>query len=104
MPYLRFTGFPKQELHQVTPALIDTFSSIVNIPKKKVKIERIQSEGIANCPLTVEILMFQRDQSTHDAIARDLNHLLEECGYANIHIFFVILSPSLYYKQGKALE
>ncbi|WP_054708271.1 DUF1904 family protein [Bacillus sp. JCM 19041] len=104
MPYLRFSGFPKQELQQLAPAIIDAFSSIVNIPKRKVKIERIQSEEIANCPLTVEILMFQRDQSIHDAIAHDLNHLLEECGYTNIHIFFVILSPSLYYKQGKAIE
>jgi Domain of unknown function (DUF1904) len=40
----------------------------------------------------------------HDQLVAKLHQLLEEKGFSNTHIFFILLSPSLYYKNGQPLE
>ena len=44
-------------------------SGIVQIPQEIVKIELLPYQIITNTPLSVEILMFQRSQEIHDAVA-----------------------------------
>lgn len=39
-----------------------------------------------------------------DALASMIYKKLYEYGYKNPHIYFVILNPSLYYKEGKSLN
>ncbi|NBD23266.1 DUF1904 family protein [Paenibacillus glycinis] len=103
MPFLRFKGFTTAFLKQLTPSLVEEFSKLVRIPKDIVKIEQLDIQVITNTPRSVEILMFQRAQEMHDAIAAKLNRMLMDLGYDNVHIFFIILSPALYYKEGKPL-
>jgi Domain of unknown function (DUF1904) len=103
VPFLRFKGFTASFLKQITPSLVEEFSCLVKIPKDIVKIELLNIETITNTPRSLEIMMFQRAQDMHDAIASKLNRMLTEFGYDNVHIFFVILSPGLYYKEGKSL-
>ncbi|ERI08713.1 hypothetical protein HMPREF0083_03220 [Aneurinibacillus aneurinilyticus ATCC 12856] len=104
MPFLRFKGFDRNLLKTISPTLIEEFSHIVNIPKDIVKIELLTVEQITNTPPSLEILMFQREQEKHDALAATLYSMLKEHGYTNVHIFFVILTPSLYYKEGQPLK
>lgn len=104
MPYLRFKGFPEVFLEELTPQVVEEFAEIVQIPKEIVKIESLPYQIITNTPLSVEILMFQRAQETHDAIAARIHDILSEHGYPNVHIFFVILKRNLYYKEGRPLE
>lgn len=103
MPYLRFKGFPTDFLRSVAPRVVEEFAQIVHIPNEKVKIESLVTEAITQVPLSVEILMFPRKQDVHDAAASMLNRLLLEHGYENVHIFFVILNPLVYYKNGEPL-
>lgn len=103
MPYLRFKGFQDQALERVAPVIVEEFAYIVNVPEEKVKIELLQVQQITNSPLSVEILMFQREQEMHHAVAAKINDILVEAGFPGVHIFFVILSPQLYYKEGKPL-
>jgi len=103
MPFLRFKGFDKQVIEQLSPSIIEKFSNIVSIPADIVKIELLHAEPVANSPLSVEILMFQREQHVHDSIAAMIYEQLSEYGFKP-HIFFVILTPSLYYKEGKPLQ
>ncbi|UUZ85372.1 DUF1904 domain-containing protein [Paenibacillus sp. P26] len=91
-------------IEQIAPFITEQFSDLVGIPRDIVKIELFHVEPITNSPLTVEILMFQREQEIHDAVASMIHTKLCDCGYPNPHIFFVILSPSLYYKEGKPLN
>lgn len=104
MPYIRFKGFPEVFLEEITPIVVDEFSEIVQIPKEMVKIEGLPYNIITNTPLSVEILMFQRSQDTHNAIAARINDILSKRGYLNVHIFFIILQRNLYYKEGRPLE
>ncbi|KLU64178.1 hypothetical protein DEAC_c38110 [Desulfosporosinus acididurans] len=104
MPFLRFKGFEKSIVKKISPFIIDEFSNIVSIPRDMVKIELLHVEQVANSPLSVEIFMFQRQQKEHDALASMIYKKLYEYGYKNPHIFFVILTPSLYYKEGKPLN
>lgn len=104
MPYLRFKGFSEVFLEEITPTVVETFAGIVQIPKEIVKIEQLPYRIITNTPLSVEILMFQRSQETHDAVAASIHEILSERGYRNVHIFFVILNRNLYYKEGRPLE
>ncbi|MFC4812641.1 DUF1904 family protein [Paenibacillus sp. GCM10023250] len=104
MPFLRFKGFPTSFLKQLAPPLVEEFAKLVRIPKEIVKIEQLDIQIITNTPRSVEILMFQRAQELHDAIATKMHRMLADLGYENVHIFFVILSPSLYYKEGKPLS
>ncbi|KOP68692.1 hypothetical protein AMS62_28250 [Bacillus sp. FJAT-18019] len=104
MPYLRFKGFPEVFLEELTPQVVEEFAGIVHIPKEIVKIESLPYQIITNTPLSVEILMFQRSQEIHDAIAASIHNILSEHGYRNVHIFFVILQRNLYYKEGRPLE
>ncbi|MFE5323632.1 DUF1904 family protein [Paenibacillus sp. NPDC056579] len=103
MPYLRFKGFPTDVLRTIAPRVVEEFAHIVNISNEKVKMESLVTEAITQVPLSVEILMFPRKQEVHDAAASMLNRLLQEQGYDNIHIFFVILDPKVYYKNGEPL-
>jgi hypothetical protein len=104
MPFLRFKGFEKNFLKQISPLLIEQFSDIANIPREIVKIELLDVEQITDTPLSVEIFMFQREQKKHDALASKMYSILSEYGYKNVHIFFIILTPSLYYKEGRPLK
>ncbi|WP_028595026.1 DUF1904 family protein [Paenibacillus assamensis] len=104
MPFLRFKGFDKSIIEQVSPAIIEKFSNIVDIPREIVKIELLHVDQITNSPLSVEIYMFQREQEIHDAVASMIYAKVSDYGCQHPHIFFVILSPSLYYKEGKPLN
>jgi len=104
MPYLRFKGFPTDMLRAIAPRVIEEFAQIVHIANEKVKIESLVTEAITQVPLSVEIFMFPRKQEVHDAAAAMLNRLLLEYGFDNIHIFFVILNPQVYYKNGEPLS
>ncbi|CAG7599187.1 hypothetical protein PAESOLCIP111_00291 [Paenibacillus solanacearum] len=104
MPYLRFKGFQREALERMSPLIVDEFAYIVNIPKEKVKIELLPVMQITHSPLSVEIQMFQREQETHDALASAMNRLFDEFGCHHVHIYFVILYPTLYYKEGKPLK
>ncbi|QHT61473.1 DUF1904 family protein [Paenibacillus lycopersici] len=103
MPFLRFKGFTASFLKQITPSVVEEFAHIVKIPQEIVKIELLDIRIITNTPRSLEIHMFQRAQEIHDAVAFNMYRILQEFGYDNVHIFFVILSPALYYKEGKPL-
>lgn len=104
MPFLRFTGFDKTALQELAPALISRFSDIANIPEEIIKLERTLVEPIANSPLSVEIRMFQREQEKHDAIAAMIHDLLHAHGHHHVHIYYILLNPALYYKEGVPLK
>ncbi|MEI7025485.1 DUF1904 family protein [Paenibacillus sp. y28] len=104
MPFLRFSGFQNRFLQNIAPQLIEEFSRLVHIPQEKVKIELAAIEAITNSPRSVEILMFPRAQEIHDAIASKMNALLQQFGYENVHIYFVMLAPTLYYMEGRPLQ
>ncbi|MBM7563153.1 hypothetical protein JOC55_000085 [Paenibacillus sacheonensis] len=101
---MRFKGFSAAFLKQIAPPLVEEFAALVSIPKEIVKIELLDIQVITNTPRSLEILMFQRTQELHDAIASKLNRMLTEFGCENVHIFFIILNPALYYKEGKPLR
>ncbi|WP_238457386.1 DUF1904 family protein [Alkalihalophilus pseudofirmus] len=104
MPFLRFKGIDSDIVRHAAPYLIDQMSLIANLPKETVKIEVISVVQITDTPSSVEIFMFERDQETHDHLASMINKKLTDYGYTNVHVFFVILNPDLYYKEGKPLK
>ncbi|QRG65565.1 DUF1904 family protein [Brevibacillus choshinensis] len=104
MPFLRFKGFEKEWLQEASPVIIDEFARIAEVAKEKVKIELLLVEQITNSPHSVEIMMFEREQEKHDAIAYMIHEILKPHGFENTHIFFILLSPSLYYKEGLLLQ
>lgn len=104
MPYLRFKGFDEGALRTFLPALVDEFSRVAAVPREIVKVELLSIVRMTDTPLSLEILMFPRTQEKHDRIAESLHALLSHCGYRDVHIFFVLLTPTLYYKQGMPLK
>ncbi|WCN37561.1 DUF1904 family protein [Aneurinibacillus uraniidurans] len=104
MPFLRFAGVKREHLQELAPFIIKEVARTIQISEEKVKIELLMVEQITNTPPSLEISMFQREQSKHDMLAARLYELLKQNGYAAIHIFFVILAPSLYYKEGNPLK
>ncbi|GED70309.1 hypothetical protein BRE01_40110 [Brevibacillus reuszeri] len=104
MPFLRFKGMDKDKVKVMSPVIIEQFARIADVAEEKVKIELLVVEQITNSPSSVEILMFEREQEKHDAIAAMMNDILEEHDIRQAHIFFVILSPTLYYKEGVPLK
>lgn len=104
MPYLRFKGFDEAFLRQASPLLVDEFSRIAAVPREIVKIELLNIKQITASPRSLEIFMFPRPPELHDRIAENLHSLLSQLGYQDVHIFFVLLTPSRYYKQGLPLK
>jgi hypothetical protein len=104
MPYLRFKGFDEEFLRQALPEIVEGFSRVAAVPQEIVKVELLSIKQITDTPRSLEIFMFPRTQEKHDRIAANLNELLCHFGYRNVHIFFVLLSPSLYYKEGVRLQ
>jgi hypothetical protein len=104
VPYLRFKGFEEELLREMLPELLDQFSRIAVVPLEIIKIELHQIAQITATPRSLEIFMFPRAQEKHDAIAAVLHAMLERHDCREVHIFFVLLTPSLYYKQGEPLK
>jgi hypothetical protein len=104
MPFLRFKGFEKKYIEAITPRLIREFSMIADVPEEIVKVELLEINQITDSPSSVEIYMFQRKQEIHDAIAAMIHEKISEYGYCHAHIFYVILTHELYYKEGKPLQ
>jgi hypothetical protein len=104
VPYLRFKGFDEGFLRQQVPVLVEEFARVAAVPHEIVKVELLSITQITETPRSLEIFMFPRDQRKHDAIAENLNDLLCHFGYRDVHIFFVLLTPSLYYKEGRPLK
>ena len=104
MPYLRFKGFDEETLRQQVPVLVEEFARVAAVRQEIVKVELLSITQITATPLSLEIFMFPRDQQKHDDIAATLHDLLSHFGYGDVHIFFVLLTPSLYYKKGLPLK
>jgi len=104
LPFLRFKGFDPHFLRQISAELVENFARLAEVSKEKVKVESIQVEVITNSPLSVEIYMFPRTQQKHDEIAAMIHSILQKHGLGQAHIFFVLLSPSLYYKEGLPVQ
>lgn len=104
MPYLRFKGFEEEFLREQLPLLVGEFSRTAAVPQDIVKVELLSIKRITDTPRSLEIFMFPRDQAKHDLIAANLHDLLSHFGYRDVHIFFVLLTPSLYYKEGVPLK
>jgi hypothetical protein len=104
MPYLRFKGFDEGFLQEQLPLLVEEFSRVAAVPREIVKIELLPIVQITATPLSLEIFMFPRGQRKHDIIAENMYDLLCHFGYQDVHIFFVLLTPSLYYKEGLPLK
>lgn len=104
MPYLRFKGFDEAFLQRAFPVIVEEFSRVASVPREIVKVELLTITQITATPRSLEIFMFPRTQEKHDRIAATLHDLLDNFGYGDTHIFFVLLTPSLYYKQGMPLK
>ena len=104
MPYLRFKGFDEEFLRQQVPRLVEEFSRTAAVPQEIVKVELLSITQITPTPRSLEIYMFPRTQEKHDAIVATLYAILGRFGYRHVHIFFVLLVPSLYYKEGRPLQ
>ncbi len=104
MPYLRFKGFDEESLRELGPLIVEEFSRVAVVPREVVKVELLGIVRITSTPRSLEILMFPREQKKHDAIAATLDAILRRHGHGDVHIFFVLLSPSLYYKEGVPLK
>lgn len=104
MPYLRFKGFAEEFLREHLPQLVEEFSRTAAVPQEIVKVELLSITQITPTPSSLEIYMFPRTQEKHDTIAANLHDLLHHFGYPDVHIFFVLLTPSLYYKEGLPLK
>ncbi|EJL47003.1 Protein of unknown function (DUF1904) [Brevibacillus sp. CF112] len=104
LPFLRFKGFEKEKLQLVSPLIIEEFARIAEVSQEKVKLELLLVEQLTNSPLSLEIMMFPREQKQHDQIASTMNRILQKQGFQNVHIFFILLSPELYYKEGLPLQ
>ena len=104
MPYLRFKGFDEEFLRQELTVLVDEFSRVAAVPREIVKIELLSIRQVTPTPRSLEIFMFPRTQERHDAIASAMHDILDRNGYGDTHIFFVLLSPTLYYKKGVPLK
>ncbi|MBY0216550.1 DUF1904 family protein [Paenibacillus illinoisensis] len=103
MPFIRFRGFTGHQLEETVPRITEQMALICNIPRERLKAERYDVQALTPSPASIEILMFQRDQEIHNRIASSIHGILADEGLSDAHIFFNILSPTLYYKQGKPL-
>ncbi|MBT0652428.1 DUF1904 family protein [Geomobilimonas luticola] len=104
MPYLRFKGFDEEPLRRALPVLVEEFSRIAAVPREIVKVELLNITRLTATPRSLELFMFPRTQEKHDRIAENLYNLLSHFGWGDVHIFFVLLAPSLYYKEGMPLK
>lgn len=104
MPYLRFKGFDEEVLRRALPVLVEEFSRVAAVPREIVKVELLNVTQITATPRSLEIFMFPRSQEKHDAIAATMHDLHNNFGCRDVHIFFVLLAPTLYYKEGRPLK
>ncbi|MBJ6725044.1 DUF1904 family protein [Geomesophilobacter sediminis] len=101
MAFLRFTGFQREFLEEQSELFAEEFSRVAHLPRERVSVELLGLKPITDTPRSLEILMFPREKKVYDEIAEMLNALLCHFGFPDVHLFFVLLQPSLYYQEGR---
>ena len=104
MPYLRFKGFDESFLREEASLFVEEFARVAEVPQEKVKLELLPVIRITDTPRSLEIFMFPREQRKHDFIAETMDTLFNHFGIQDVHIFFIPLTPRLYYKEGQPLK
>lgn len=106
MPFFRFHCVDRERLAPVSGRMIDQIVEAVGCPREHIVLEVISSDYIfdgeiqAGWPF-VEVSWFKRPLQQQDAVAKIVNNVLKEAGYANADVYFEYLEERNYYENGE---
>ncbi|NLS14244.1 DUF1904 domain-containing protein [Vibrio sp. SM6] len=104
MPHFRFRAVQPDLVQTIAKPLTDTLAPVMNSPREDFTFEYIPStfffdDAISAAYPFVEILWFDRGQSTQDHVAKTVTAQVRDALGAdvNVAVIFTALVPSAYY-------
>lgn len=108
MPQFLIKGMKVEEVQKISTQMVDELEEIIGCPRDYFRIELVDSilirdgDIVAGCPL-VQVNWFDRGQEVQDKVALSITNNIQDAGYEQVEIFFIVLERDKYYENGTHL-
>ena len=105
MPQLIIKGLAIDKVKDISKVLVDDLQAIIGCPREYFTIEAVNSlfimDGLQTkiTPL-VQVNWFDRGQEVQDKAAAAIYRRIQDVGYNDVEIFFIVLEEKRYYENG----
>lgn len=94
-----------KEVQKISTQMLNELEEIIGCPRDYFRIELVDStlirdgDIVAGCPL-VQVNWFDRGQEVQDKVALSITNTIQNAGYEQVEIFFIVLERDKYYENG----
>jgi len=108
MPNMIIKGMSLTDVKKISKAMIDELEIVVNCPREYFTLEVVENNFIIDGNLVIkdpfiQVNWFDRGQEVQDKTAATITKHVENAGYKEVEVFFMILERNNYYENGKHL-
>jgi len=106
MPQLRFHGVDKEKIKGFSRDLVNELANLIQCPRDHFVLEAINSsyifdgDQVEGYPF-VEFAWFDRGLEVQDKAAQMVTKHINEAGYREVEIAFIVYQGRNYYENGK---
>lgn len=97
-----------EDVQKISTQMVNELEEIIGCPRDYFRIELVDStlirdsDIVTGCPL-VQVNWFDRGQEVQDKVALSITKNIQDVGYEQVEIFFIVLERSRYYENGTHL-
>jgi hypothetical protein len=105
MPQFLIKGMKVEDVQKISTQMVNELEEIIGCPRDYFRIEVVEStlirDGaiVAGCPM-VQVNWFDRGQEVQDKVAVSITANIQNAGYEQVEIFFIVLERNKYYEDG----
>lgn len=109
MPQFLIKGMKMEDVQTISTQMVNELEEIIGCPRDYFRVEYVDStlirDGAAatGCVL-VQVNWFDRGPEVQDKVAVSITQNIQNAGYDQVEIFFIVLERNKYYENGKLLE
>ena len=105
MPQLTFKSIPRQNVIDMSKALVDELEVAIGCPREYFTLEHVDSVFIKDGSIApdyplVFVALFDRGEEVQDKVAQIITDHVQRAGYPNVDVIFTLLERSRYYENG----
>lgn len=108
MPQFLIKGMKMEDVQKISTQMVNELEEIIGCPRDYFRIEFVDStliedgDIVAGCPM-VQVNWFDRGQEVQDKVAVSITTNIQNAGYEQVEIFFIVLERNKYYENGTHL-
>jgi hypothetical protein len=109
MPQFLIKGMKMEDVQKISTQMVNELEEIIGCPRDYFRVEYVDSTlirdgAVVNGCALVQVNWFDRGPEVQDKVAVSITQHIQNAGYEQVEIFFIILERNKYYENGKPLE